>query len=184
MYEAIKIKSEVTPITQLNSWSDLTNAFKGKEAKAVVWYFDKIEFHQLLSNGKWDREPRPDLDEELVRVRIFNSLKEVHVWRSKGKLKGRLRIDDDKAEKKDAEYVKAEQIMNGTPPYHLHESGKFLIAEEASGIHYELPFKNLIKKVDSKKRITLVTRNYIGYNELGQAGYVDSRFEKIEIIDK
>ena len=45
-------------------------------------------------------------------------------------------------------------------------------------IHHSLLPENVV--VTPKDRLWLITRNYIDYNDLGQAGYVDCRFVKIQ----
>ena len=49
----------------------------------------------------------------------------------------------------------------------------WVLLSEARGTEIYLPyrFKNPINKL-----MKIKTRNYIGYNELGQAGYMDCRF--------
>jgi len=156
MYKAMPIKSNSKSIDSIEDWSQLTEHFKDEEAKAVIWYYDKIEFCLLKASGKWDSSIRTDLNEEVVRIRIFNENKEVHIWRSKGKLVGRCREDQEPStdikEEVFDEYVKSEQQISKSSAF---TNGGMLVA-----------------------------RNYIGYNEIGQAGFVDSRFCAIKILEK
>lgn len=176
MYTAKGIKSDSKPIERMETWEQIAGAFAEGEAKAVVWYYDKIEFY-YLSSGVWDRPPRADIAGEVVRARIFNPTKEAHIWRSNNILKGRLRED---AAGSGTEYVRAHQILNGA----LFETeGDFLHVTEEKGIDYRLPFKDLLGEDKKIERLQLITRNYIGYNKAGQAGYVDCRFEAIEILN-
>ena len=176
MYETRPVKSKTIEIPGVQGWDDVTSNFNGEDAKAVVWYYDKIEFYQL-SNGVFDYGERTI--DEVVRLRLFNERKEVHIWRSNGILKGRLRDDSAGDE---IEYVRAEQIMNGTT---FTTNGKILNVTEEKGTNYELPFADLLNKDNLIERLKLITRNYIGYNDqTWQAGYIDSRFEEIEVLKK
>lgn len=178
MYKAISTKSNTEIFDQIMAWGEVTKFFSTDNAQAVVWYYDKIEFYQIV-NGAWDRPYRESILDEVVRVRIFNRAKEVHVWRSNNRLKGRLRIDDGDGE--DIEYVRANQVMNGTK---FEAKNGFLVATEEKGIHYELPFSRLVEHCQQIERLAVVTRNYIGYNDIGQAGYIDCRFEEIKSLNR
>lgn len=58
----------------------------------------------------------------------------------------------------------------------------FVEVSEPRGIKYIVPKEFLLgeKLTQSDMRLILYTRNYIGYNEIGQAGFIDYRFVKIE----
>ncbi len=107
----------------------------------------------------------------LQKVRVFNENKELYLWNiSENLFKGRLRIDN---QGKEEGVIDAEQILWGTTAEPLN-SGWSRIYEER-GTELIIPFDKLI--IDNhKKRIKIKVRYYIDYNELGQAGYVDSRF--------
>lgn len=143
---------------------------KFTDAKAVVWYYDKIEF--LNITGEWTGR---DVS-EIVRLRIFDAEKELHVWQTNGTLKARLRTDNTG---EGAEFVEARQILNGTT---FNGENGDITATEDKGICYHLPFVIENYKAGMSKRIALVTRNYIDYSDIGQAGYVDSRFVQFEIF--
>jgi len=175
MYTTVSQKTNFTPFDEIDNWEFIFESFENKDAKAVVWYYDQIAFYEL-NDGRFDYGTRTV--DELVRLRIFNKDRELHIWRSNGVLKGRLRTD---GEGKEMKYVLAGQIMNGT---HFITDGDFLHVTEERGTDYKLPFTELLKKDKEIERLKLITRNYVGYNEIGQAGYVDSRFESIEILKK
>lgn len=177
MYSAKRVKSESKTIADIATWEKLTTSFGDENAKAVVWYYDKIEFY-YISKGAWDRPPRIDLKNEVLRARIFNTRAEVHIWQSNGVLKGRLREDMDGSE---MEFVRTEQIMNGTD---FVSTGNYLRVMEQKGTDYFLPFEELLGQDAKIDRLKLITRNYIDYNKIGQAGYTDCRFEDIEILEK
>lgn len=165
-----EIKIRHSELNSISEWqtevADLNNA------KAVIWYYDEIVF---LYNENW-AEKLNDLS-EIVRLRLFDTEKELHIWRSNGKLVGRLRKDISGIGER--EYQVAEQILNGT---RFEWKEGYLDVTEDKGIHYKLPFEELKGIDDTKNRIALVTRNYIGYSDIGQAGYVDSRFVDFKIV--
>ena len=169
-------KSDVKYFSEGNEWRTIINQFVN--AKAVAWYYDAIVFYNI-EGGKWNEPIREELDEKLVRLRVFNTERELHIWRSNGFLKGRLRTDTEGTE---TAYVEARQIMNGTSFEKLADGG--VTATEDKGTSYEMPYSELEKNIEKAERIVLITRNYIDYNDIGQAGYVDSRFIDYEISKK
>jgi len=107
----------------------------------------------------------------LLRLRVFNAGKEVMVWRGEDGFLGRWRRDDDSGERDHA--VEACQVLFGTDSKYRRNG--FATLFEQRGTELILPFDNL--QVDNRKnRVCLRTRNYIGFNDLGQAGYMDCRF--------
>ena len=170
-YKLHYCNSEVKLLHEVEKWKG-----EFKNAKAVAWYFDAIVFYNI-ENGKWSKPLRDNLEEELVRLRVFDEYKEMHIWRSNGELKGRLRTD---ADGNTIGYVKGNQFLNGTS---FDKTETEIIAKEDKGTYYELPYPDF-KNIKSDGRLVLVTRNYIGYNDIGQAGYIDSRFVDFEIFKK
>ncbi|WP_066635758.1 type III-D CRISPR-associated protein Csx19 [Desulfolucanica intricata] len=107
----------------------------------------------------------------LQTLRVFNDDKELLLW-SKGEkfFNVRLRVD---GEGEELDYIDAKQILWGTESKEKKEGWSTLI--EDRGTEIIIPLSGL--KLDvNKKRLKLKTRNYIGCNEVGQAGYIDSRF--------
>jgi len=172
-YKIDKCKSTVDFLSDERKMPEFINAFK--TAKAVAWYYDEIVFYNIEDNN-WNT-PMKGFD-ELVRLRIFNKNEELHIWRSNGVLKGRQRVDSKGDE---TEYLDAVPLLNGTT-FDFADLG--IVATEEKGINYYLPYQALKTLVSSENRIVLKTRNYIGYSEIGQAGYVDCRFIDFEIIKK
>ena len=79
-------------------------------------------------------------------------------------------------------FIEAGQVLWGNP----REAGdNWTLLKESRGTEIYLPYK--LKKPDSKW-VKIKTRNYIDYNEIGQAGYVDCRFvdfdEGGQIVEK
>jgi len=172
IYKLETCKSDVEFLNE-EEINESINLFEN--AKAVVWYYDKIEFYNIESEN-WSSELKSF--DEIVRMRLFDKEKELHLWRSNDILKGRLRKDTEGAE---TEYVTAKQILNGTS---FEDRDIGIIAKEEKGTEYYLPFakfKNISDK--NKDRIAIITRNYIGYSDdIKQAGYIDSRFVDFEIV--
>jgi len=130
------------------------------EAKAVVWYYNEIKFYNI-KNSIWNEERRSL--ENVVRLRMFDASKELHIWRSNNELKGRLRDDTAGSPVK---YVDARLILNGT---RFTKTADGILAEEDKGIQFSLPYAELWKLEGTNKRAILSTRNYIGYSDLNQA---------------
>lgn len=107
----------------------------------------------------------------LQKIRIFNENKELYLWKvSEDIFKGRLRVDNQGEEKN---VIDAKQILWGTMAETLNDGWSKIYEERGTALI--IPFDKLA--IDNyKQRIKINTRNYIDYNELGQAGYVDSRF--------
>lgn len=112
----------------------------------------------------------------LLKLRAFNEEKEVYLWRrTEGEFHVRFRIDG-KGSKTDV--VDAEQILWGTSSRVLGDGWTLL--SENRGVELILPGNfEAFKDDKGEKRVKLKTRHYVGYNELGQAGYVDCRFMNI-----
>jgi CRISPR-associated protein (TIGR03984 family) len=108
----------------------------------------------------------------IQRLRIFNQQKEVHIWRSNGTLKGRLRTDELSGEGVTA--VVAHQVLFGTTgrPLNAHFTE---ISEVLRGTKLILPFLNI--EVNAKQdRVCIKTHNYVKFNPVHQATYCDCRF--------
>ncbi len=173
-YELGTCRSKVDLLSEEEDIFLNINAFQN--GKAVAWYYGEIVFYKI-ENGNFNVTKRLD---ELVRLRLFDENKELHVWRSNGTLKGRLRSDSVEGDGDKTEFVEAKPLLNGTT-FLPSRSGSGIFATEKKGISYVLPFPELESLIGSENRITLLTRNYIGYSDIGQAGYVDCRFVKFEI---
>ncbi|MBP9885554.1 MAG: TIGR03984 family CRISPR-associated protein [Leptospiraceae bacterium] len=125
----------------------------------------------------------------LQKMRIFNKDAELHIWKTQGNFKGRIRAEKNfsganKTKHNDleiVEFIEANQILFGTTSIDLNNG--FTKLTEDRGTEVILPFTNI--DIDNKdKRMAIRTRNYIGYNEIGQAGYVDCRFVEFVKRDK
>jgi len=153
----------------------------------IVCWLDYAVLFGTVQNDeiKFYNSKLPDFNKYLQKLRIFNEKEEIYIWRSGDKFKFRYR-EDGVSEKdgKEIEYIDAKQVMRGSK---FEDKVNFIEVSEKRGTRYIIPKEfignNLINDINNnKKRLILHTRNYIGYSEIGQAGFVDSRFLKISII--
>ncbi len=175
MYEIKKIISSAETgfiDSQINSV--ISEKFAGN-GLVVAWLNYSILFG-ILKEGKMNfyQGQTPDWKKHLIRIRVFNEQKELLIWKSNKKFKYRLRVDE--LEGKETEFVNAEQIVWGTKSVPLEEG--FSKIQEDRGVEFIVPFSNLNLSVN--KRLVLMTRNYLEYNEIEQVGIVDTRFVKIQ----
>ncbi len=180
--ELQSVKTEAVSIKRLefdefDSFKSTVGDYFGKQNGFCVFYLD----YKVLI-GKYVDENFRFYNNELFKpqyiqkMRLFNGDYELYIWRrSDGEFAGRLRIDGKGT---DTDVVDAWQILWGTQMEHLGEFSKIY---EERGTKLIVPFKDIT--VDNgKNRVFLHTRNYIGHNEYGQAGYEDCRF--INFTDK
>jgi len=148
----------------------------------VIAYLDYKVIIRNYNNGKitFIEDEEPFEPEFIQKLRLFDSNKELFLWRTEGKWKARLRTDE---EGEDVSVVDANQVLFGTKGEDV--GNEFTKLTEDRGTEIILPFeiKNLNDdfKKDNCNRVKINTRNYINYNELGQAGYADCRFVKFTI---
>lgn len=154
--------------------SFLSENFKGDGF--VILYLDYKVIIRKYNDGRiiFMENEKPFNPEFIQKLRLFNPKQELFIWRTEGKWKARLRKDE---EGEDVSVVEANQILFGTTG--IIENGYTKLIEDR-GTEVILPFE--ITGIDEKKnRVKIKTRNYIEYNELGQAGYIDSRFIEFTI---
>jgi len=151
----------------------LTENIKDKSF-AVVW----LDYKVLI--GTWSGQKFQFYDDEefenkyLQRMRVFNKDREMLIYRTGNGFKGRLRIDDKDGTGK--EIIVANQVLFGTKKGKKCNDSYTEITEER-GTSLVLPFGGLDIDIDDKqKRIFIKTHNYIDYNTVNQAIYVDCRF--------
>ena len=102
----------------------------------------------------------PDIS-EIVELRIFNADKELLVKRIGKDLFYRLKDDTGKAAGTE-DYVEKQAVVRGN------------IAEKVKVVSSDLALS---------KTIAILKREYIDYNYLGVAGYVDSRFVNFKTLN-
>lgn len=175
MYEIKKIKSSAETGGIVNQINNVISKKFAENGLIVVWLNYSILFG-ILKEGKMNfyQGRMPDWKKHLIRIRVFNEQKELLIWKSNRNFKYRLRVDELK--RKETEFIDAEQIIWGTKSVLLE--GGFSKIQEDRGVEFIVPFSNLNLSVN--KRLVLITRNYLDYNEIKQVGIIDTRFVKIE----
>jgi len=113
---------------------------------AMIWLHSGIELFNLPEKEQ-ELVDSIQLIDSIQQIRLFNSYQEIKYWRSQGKLKSRVKTDGNG---KSELYQDVPMILRST-------------------IAKMLPSK-------ANETLTLITRQYIEYNKVGQAGYVDYRF--------
>lgn len=121
-------------------------------------YEEKIEFYnQETFDPKF-----------IVKMRVFNKQKELLLWRQcENMFSARMRMD---GVGENIYLIEAKQVLWGNA---RQVKDDWVLLNEARGTEIYIPYK--VKNTNSN-RLTIKTRNYIDYNEMGQAGYVDCRF--------
>jgi CRISPR-associated protein (TIGR03984 family) len=144
---------------------------------AVCWLHYGVLIGLIRGSKIQYPEGIPDYEHQLVRMRIFNQHKEWHIWKSENNYHVRYR-EENTAEGDDAIFTDRELVLWGTQCHPLKPP--FQEVSERRGTGLVLP--NELGKIENDKtRFVLKTRNYIAYNEIGQAGYVDSRFVDFQL---
>jgi len=186
IYEIKTIHSKVEAKETDNNIEEVIKEIEKIQNGYIVCWLDYAVLFGTVQSGKiklYNNE-LPDFNKYLQKLRVFNEKEGLYIWRSGDKFKFRYREDGVSEEVgKKIEYIDAEQIMYGS---RFENKGDFIEVSEERGIRYIVPEKfienNLIDDINNnKKRLVLHTRNYIGYNEIGQAGFIDSRFLNISI---
>jgi CRISPR-associated protein (TIGR03984 family) len=184
---ALKLKKIKTQTIALSQETDDPLACLEKRFKDngfVVAYMDFKVLIGRYTNQRCVFAGNETLDtnslQYLQRLRVFNDRQELLIWRTEDNeengsdFKGRMRIDQDGEKSEETPIVDANQVLWGTRAKSLDNG--FTLLTEDRGTELILPFNNLESVDDKENRIFLETRNYIGYNDIGQAAYVDTRF--------
>jgi len=176
MYEYKKIKTSV-PVNsnhELKSFEELADVTKTNLGDALaIFYFDFGIRWAMFENGNFEFY---DKTEELgiqfmQEARIFSKEKEIFLRRNSDKsFFCRLRVD---GEGEEIDIIEANQLLLGKSK----SGGEFTEMLESSGGSGFIPLE-----ISKDKRATILTRNYIGYADNMLAGFIDSRFVKIEEV--
>ncbi len=175
--ELVSLKSKAEPlclIDQPRLHTILTENFTN-QAFVVAWLDHSVMIG--LWNGKgFEFYDAGNLDlKYLQRLRVFDPRQELHVWRTNGKWKARLRRD---GEGENAEAIVAHQLLFGTKGERL--SSRYARIREDRGTKLLLPLADVQFDEDEKgvlkERVFIKTHNYIRYNAVHQATYFDCRF--------
>ena len=146
------------------------------EGYAVCWQHHSVTIGKVADGVlSFCINEQPLYSRHLIRMRIFSKEKEYHIWKTGFQFNYRKRCDGQG----DAiEYVEAIQPLWGTQTKPGSKFPGWSCIFEQRGTELFVPFSELSFKGDN--RLSIVTRNYIGYNDIGQAGYVDCRFVKFD----
>jgi len=137
----------------------------------VIGYLDYKVLIGTMSHAKIKFFEDETFDPKFIKVlRIFNNVKELHIWKTKTGLNARLRAD---GEGKEISAVDANQILLGSDIQELSDASYIKLIEKR-GTEIILQNNNFV--VDKNNRIAIKSRNYIKNNEFGQASYFDCRF--------
>lgn len=184
----IRLNSQVVKCIQ-GAWEDIAEEikryFKSKKAGSFVLMHHGVCLGSY-EDGDFIMPSSAPLKPEYLRfARIFNADGECYVWRSGSNAANtyglRIRHDEeDPSEPVNA--VEAKQLLWGTCLLDSPLDPDWKVLKEDRGIelliHQSLLPGNI--RVTPENRLWLVTRNYIGYSDVGQVGYIDSRFVTIE----
>lgn len=170
--EMLHVKTSSKPLKlKITSWEELQNRVKEyfPGESSIVSYLDyKVLIGKVTKEGTELYQGETFDPKFLAKMRVFDDQKELLLWREdEYRFSGRMRIDAEG----DKEYlIEAKQLLWGSAKV---EKDGWVLLSEARGTKIHLPYRleNLANKL-----LAIKTRNYIGYNELGQAGYIDCRF--------
>ena len=174
--ELIHIGSVSEPIKEIAAGrlqAKLHDCFPEK-GFAAAYLDDKVLIGRWES-GNFIFSDNQEIDEKYIqKIRVFNTEKEFLAWRTQQGFNARLRKDD--VQGSGADIVVAHQVLVGTK---AEGKGRgFTEISEQRGTRLVLPFENIKFDKDGKfvSRICIKTHNYIGYNYVNQATYIDCRF--------
>jgi CRISPR-associated protein (TIGR03984 family) len=153
----------------------ISDAVEVAEGYAVCWLHHAVLIGKIADGTIYFRNNElPDYSRHLLRMRIFNEERESHIWRSGTLCHYRKRHDSPG---NTVEYVEAVQPLWGTKAEPDEASPNWSRLFEDRGIELFVPCTGPV--LNEHKRLSIVTRNYIGdVSDIGQAGYVDCRFIK------
>jgi CRISPR-associated protein (TIGR03984 family) len=183
----IKLKDD-KPSLHKGNWDNIEERikeqFKDKKAAAFVMMHHGVCLGTFEDGKLVMPASLPFQSEYLRALRVFDPDCECYIWKSSMDAKNifRLRIRVDKEEENGKlEAVEARQLIWGTQMADGDDED-WKVLNEKRGIELRI-HSSLIPEnhtINERERFWLVTRNYIDYTPVGQAGYVDCRFVKIE----
>jgi CRISPR-associated protein (TIGR03984 family) len=177
-FDELDNKQLSTILDEINKKTPLSFIRKGAGVAFVVAYLDYKVLIGKYTNGSFPFFNNEQIEPKFIqRIRIFNQNEELMLWRSEGKLKGRYRKDNDGNK---IDVVDNDQVLFGTKAEEINGYTKLT---EERGTEIIIPFKDIILDGNKKEdRIKIKTRNYIGFNEIHQATYIDSRFVEFTFV--
>jgi CRISPR-associated protein (TIGR03984 family) len=142
----------------------------------VVAYLDNEVLIGSISNDMFTFPENKKIDPRyLQNMRVFNSNKELYIWkRKRPSFNLRYREDsDERLSTKKEDIIEVQQKLLGSVK---RVDGEWVYLEENKGQRLVIPRNEIMGGIKEHDEIYVKTRNYIDYNYNGQAGYVDSRF--------
>lgn len=143
-----------------------------KSAYAVFYTYDEVLFGEITEKTIELYKSDSLISKEIIKMRVFNEKAELYMWKSKNRMKGRLRTDE---EGKETLVVEAEQVVIGTKSEKIQDG--FVKLSEERGIKVILPEKIVAGKTidDGTNRLKIMSRNYVEFNDDSIATYKDCR---------
>ncbi len=146
---------------------------------SIICWLNHTLLFGIIKEGNIRIYPKdlPIFEKHLIRLRAFNEMEELYIWKDCNDFHYRYRIDKDHTGQ-EQDFIEAHQILLGTKITPLEN--EFSKVSEKRGVQFIIPSKWLSnKQIDNNHKIVLNTRNYIVYNDIGQASFFDSRFLSI-----
>ncbi|MCI4626757.1 MAG: CRISPR-associated protein Csx19 [Candidatus Magnetoovum sp. WYHC-5] len=160
----------------------------------VAYLFSKVLIGRYNEKKFISYDNQPNIfPKYLIKLRIFNENEEIYLWRkSESIFAWRYKKDEENHEQSpcaEQSIIDVKQILWGTKVegYKCNEGSDWVCLSEERGMKLIIPFNiNKFTKYNqeednSKNRVKILTRHYIEYNEIGQAGYVDARMVQFVI---
>lgn len=183
----IKLKND-KPLLYKGNWGEIEEQIKDcfRDKKAIAF----VMMHHGVCIGTFEEgklvmpASLPFQSEHLRALRVFDQDCECYIWKNSMDEKNifRLRIRVDKEEENgELEAVEARQLIWGTQLVDGNDRD-WKVLKEKRGIEFRIHSSVIPENlfINERERLWLVTRNYIDYTPLGQAGYADCRFVTIE----
>jgi CRISPR-associated protein (TIGR03984 family) len=163
-------------LIELNDWEQLQEFISGYFSEGLVLaylnykvLFGRFTVDKMVFYEKERFEPR-----YLLELRAFDASKELHLKRRNDQFFWRWRND---GVGEPCELVEAEQLLWGKLSK-IDQKKNWQRLEEERGFSLIVPYSGGA----IGRRLAIRTRNYIDYNQLGQAGYVDSRLVSLKEV--
>lgn len=184
------VLKEAELLTGKDSWNNLAQLVEKHFYNRLAGTI--ITMHHGICLGSYKDESfnmPPDLElapNYLLSLRVFTQDKEFYMWQSDreepGLFRYRLREDKeaDREECNVQEAIETCQMLWGSSLKFYQARPDWALLQEKRGTSLRIT-SDLINlgKIGKDNRLWLITRNYINYTPVGQAGYIDSRWVKL-----
>ncbi len=169
-------------LKKLKTWDDVKNEIAINEGYAVIMFTDCFEFERYSSNSvsaEVESMLKNHFDDRLLDMRIFNDSYEYRIFRSDVSGKFHVRIIDDNDPEvsggidvkdyfDDKQYLDIDTVRSQNI---FKEKNR---VRATGGGCYNLPLNNM-------KDVKVKIRNYIGYDDIGQAYIKDWRLAGFDV---